>query len=77
MNRPAACALIVAALAAPATAHAESRLYAYDPADAATRGRTGGVTLEVERGLFGGVRVRRLFSTAARGSARVTRDDGA
>ena len=77
MTRVALISFVAAAaiLAAAPAAHAEAKLYAYDPADASTRGRTGGVTLEVERGLLGGARIRRLFSTAARGSARVTRDD--
>lgn len=60
------------ALAAAPT-QAETRYFAYDPADRLTRSLTGGLTFQVELGLFGRVRVERLYSTAARGSAELDR----
>lgn len=63
-------ALLALAAAAPAQA-AEPRFYSYDPASEATRVLTGGVTLQVRPGLFGGGRLERLFSTRGRGSARL------
>jgi len=69
---PAAFA-VVAALSGAAPAHADIRFLAYDAADRVTQALTRGVTLEVERGLFGAIRVRQLFSTTARGSAAFTR----
>lgn len=62
---------VVAGVAAPA--HADTRFLAYDAADRVTQALTKGVTLEVERGLFGAIRLRQLFSTTARGSAAFTR----
>jgi len=59
-------ALIALSVATPAAA--ENRYYAYDPADRLTRSLTGGLTFEVERGLFGGQRIVRLYTTAAGGS---------
>lgn len=61
----------LSALAAPATA--EIRFLAYDARDRVTQTLTRGVTLEVERGLFGAMSVQRLFSTSARGSAEFRR----
>lgn len=61
--------LAVAASAAPA--QAETRYLAYDAADRVTQALTRGVTLEVDRGFFGGISVRNLISTTARGSAAV------
>ena len=55
-------------VAAPAAA-GQVRYYSFDPADDRTQRLTRGITLEVERGLFGGVRVHGLYSTSARGSA--------
>lgn len=63
--------LCLLALAGPAAA--DTRLLAFDPADRVTRALTRGVTLEVERGLFGAISVRRIVSTSARGSAAITR----
>ena len=60
-------------LAAPA--RAEERYFAYDPANDAARLMTRGITLQAERGLFGGTRVERLFSTAGQGSAGLDRDE--
>ena len=60
------------ALACPA--RAEDRFYAYDAANDAARLMTRGITLQAERGLFGGTRVERLFSTAGQGSAGLDRD---
>lgn len=65
-------ALPLIALAAPA--QAEERLFAYDPANDAARLMTRGITLQVERGLFGAVRAERLFSTVGAGSADLDRD---
>lgn len=47
------------------------RYLAYDATDRITRALTRGVTLEVERGLFGAVAVRRIISTSTRGSATI------
>lgn len=58
-----------ASLLAATPAAADTRYLSYDAADTLTRALTRGVTLEVERGLFGRVSARRLFSTSARGSA--------
>jgi hypothetical protein len=58
-------------LAAPAAA--DTRYLAFDPSDRVTTALTRGVTLEVDRGLFGSVRVRRIISTSARGAATLTR----
>lgn len=49
------------------------RYLAFDASDRTTQGLTRGVTLEVERGLFGAVAVRNLYSTTSRGSARFSR----
>ena len=61
----------VAALAGPAAA--DTRFLAFDARDRTTQALTRGVTLEVERGLFGAVAVRNLFSSTSRGSARFER----
>lgn len=66
-----AASLAAAAVAAPA--RADTRFLAFNASDRITQALTKGVTLEVERGLFGAVRVQRLFSTTARGSADFTR----
>lgn len=58
-------------LSAAAPAQAETRFLAYDAADRVTQALTRGVTLEIRRGLLGGVSVRRIISTTARGSARI------
>ena len=63
--------LCLLALAGPAAA--DTRLLAFDPADRVTRALTRGVTLEVERGMFGAISVRRILSTSARGSATIAR----
>lgn len=52
---------------------ADTRLLAFDPADRVTRALTRGVTLEVDRGLFGAITVRRILSSSARGSADIRR----
>lgn len=70
------CFLISALLAASAMAapaRADTRFLAYDARDRATQALTRGVTLEVDRGLFGAVAVRNLFSSTSRGSARFER----
>lgn len=63
--------LTLVALATPAAA--DTRYLAFNPSDRVTTALTRGVTLEVERGLFGAVSVRRIISTTARGSATITR----
>lgn len=66
--------IVVLTLLAVATpALADTRFLAFDPSDRVTRALTRGVTLEVERGLFGAVSVRRIISTSARGAATITR----
>lgn len=66
--------LPVLALSLVATsAAADTRYLAFDPSDRVTRAITRGVTLEVERGLFGAVNVRRIISTSARGAATISR----
>lgn len=50
-----------------------TRYIAYDARDRTTQALTRGVTLEVERGLFGAIAVRNLYSTTSRGSARFER----
>ena len=59
------------ALATPAAA--DTRYLAFNPSDRVTRALTRGITLEVERGLFGAVSVRRIISTTARGAATLSR----
>jgi hypothetical protein len=54
-------------------AQADIRYLAYDAADRVTQAMTRGLTLEVERGLFGAVRLNGLYSTTSRGSARLER----
>lgn len=64
-------ALSLLATATPALA--DVRYLAFDAGDRLTQSLTRGVTLEVERGLFGAIRVNRLFSTTSRGSATFER----
>lgn len=59
-------------LAGPAAA--DERFYAYDPVSSSARLLTRGITLQVERGLFGATRVERLYATAGAGSAGLERD---
>ena len=61
----------LSAVAGPAAA--DTRFLAYDASDRVTQALTRGVTLEVERGLFGAVSVRRIISTSQRGSAPIER----
>ena len=71
-------ALILLPLLALATpASAAERFYSYDPVSSSARLLTRGITLQVERGLFGGTRVERLFATAGAGSAGLERDGSA
>lgn len=63
--------LTLLAVATPALA--DTRYLAFDPSDRVTRALTRGVTLEVERGWFGAVSVRRIISTSSRGSATISR----
>lgn len=57
-------------MAVAGSAAADVRFFAYDASDRTTQSLTRGITLEVERGLFGATRVRGLFSTSNRGSAQ-------
>lgn len=68
---PIIAALTVTAVAGPAAA--DTRYLAYDAADRVTRALTQGLTLEVERGLFGAIRVDRIHSTSNRGRAETRR----
>ncbi|CAN5132912.1 hypothetical protein BH10PSE2_BH10PSE2_30740 [soil metagenome] len=61
------------ALLAASAASADTRYLAYNPSDRITTALTRGLTLEVERGLFGAVAVRRIISTSTRGSAQIQR----
>jgi hypothetical protein len=61
--------LLVFGLAAGEARAQSVRYLAFDAKDRTTQALTRGVTLEVERGLFGAVAVRNLFSTSSRGSA--------
>ena len=63
--------LTLLTLATPAAA--DTRYLAFNPSDRVTRALTRGITLEVDRGLFGAVSVRRIISTTARGSATISR----
>lgn len=65
-------ALLLTSAAGPAAA-GDTRYLAYDAADRVTQSLTRGVTLEVERSLFGSISVRRLISTTQRGSAEMRR----
>jgi hypothetical protein len=66
--------MIIAALVAVAgPAAAETRYLAYDASNRVTQALTRGVTLEADRGLFGGISVRRIISTSQRGSADIRR----
>ena len=65
--------ILVAASALAESAAADTRFLAFDARDRTTQALTRGVTLEVERGLFGAVAVRNLFSSTSRGSARFER----
>lgn len=73
MKRAASAVLgLSLAVLAAGPAVAGARLYAYDASDRITQALTRGITLEVERGLFGAITVRSLISTTQRGSAVVT-----
>lgn len=63
--------LTLASVATPVAA--DVRFLAFNPADRTTTALTRGVTLEIERGLFGAVSVRRILSNTGRGSATITR----
>ncbi|MGB0132645.1 hypothetical protein, partial [Dokdonella sp.] len=67
--------LILLGLLASATpAAADEHFYAYDPVSSSARLLTRGITLQVERGLFGRTRVMRLYATAGAGSAGLERE---
>lgn len=71
MKRAALAALALILAASPA--RADTLFYAYDPADTLTLSLTRGITLEMRRGVLGGTSIRRLYSTAGRGSAFLER----
>ncbi|MFC0633890.1 hypothetical protein [Brevundimonas balnearis] len=58
-------------LAAATPASAETRFFSYDPADRLTRALTGGLTFQVDLGLFGRTTLRRIYSTSRTGYADV------
>lgn len=61
--------LVIFGMAAGEAKAQSIRYLAFDAKDRTTQALTRGVTLEVERGMFGAVAVRNLFSTSSRGSA--------
>lgn len=61
--------LALTALATPAAAG--TSYLAYNPSDRITTALTRGLTLEVHKGLFGAVAIRRIISTTSRGSADI------
>lgn len=61
--------IFVATASLAGSANADVRYLAFDADDRTTQALTRGITLEVERGLFGATRLRGLFSTSNRGSA--------
>ncbi len=63
-------AFLLGATAAP-SALADVRYLAFDASDRVTQTLTRGLTLEVQRGLFGAVRAERIYSTTSRGSAEI------
>ncbi len=73
MRRHILISVLVVASAVASAAAADTRFLAFDARDRTTQALTRGVTLEVERGLFGAVAVRNLFSSTSRGSARFER----
>lgn len=71
MTRSFSLIVFLAALGIAGAAHAEQRVYAYDPADDATQRRLdSGLTVFFDRGLFG-MRVREILATRARASVKV------
>lgn len=72
MRRHILISALLVASAAAGSAAADTRFLAFDARDRTTQALTRGVTLEVERGLFGAVAVRNLFSSTSRGSASFT-----
>ena len=64
-------ATLTLSVAGPAAA--ETRYLAYNASDRVTQALTRGITLEADRGLFGAISVRRIISTANRGSADIRR----
>ncbi|QTN19745.1 hypothetical protein HZ989_01295 [Brevundimonas sp. AJA228-03] len=77
MLRRLTAVLMFALLATPAAA--DTRYLSFNPADRITTALTRGITLEVERGVFGAVSVRRIISTTSRGAATIRKGgpDGA
>lgn len=65
-------ALLISLFAA-GPALAETRYWAFDAADRVTQALTRGITLEIDRGFFGGISVRTIHSTSNRGRAVIRR----
>lgn len=65
--------ILLLALSVAGPAAAETRYLAYNASDRVTQALTRGITLEADRGLFGAISVRRIISTANRGSADIRR----
>jgi len=63
----------VLALTIATPAFAGTSYLAYNPSDRITTALTRGLTLEVNKGLFGAVSIRRIISTSSRGSADILR----
>ena len=63
--------LAFVSVAGPAAA--ETRYLAFDASNRVTQALTRGVTLQVQRGFFGGVRVETIHSTSNRGRAEIRR----
>lgn len=64
---------VLALLVSAGPALAETRYWAFDAADRLTQALTRGLTLEVERGFFGAVRVEAIHSTTERASIDIRR----
>ena len=61
-----------APLAFAAPAAAETLFYSYQASDRLTRGLTSDITFELDRGLFGGISLRRIYSNAGRAEVVLT-----
>ena len=68
--KPVLVTVVMSTALMSSVAYADVRFYAFDAADRMTQSLTRGITLEVQRGLFGATRLNGLFSTTSRGSAR-------
>ena len=63
--------ILIALLLLATPAAADTRYLSFDASDRVTTALTRGITLEVDRGLFGAITVRRIISTSARGAADI------